>query len=732
MNGPAGSVRNQEFVTRIVVLVDEATEAGVAEDVAEKKRVALVRIVLAEPGGGSAVMFAIRKRLKSMDEVPVLNALTLLDELMRTCPFFYRFAASEKVFRRMWRFVVPDYKESVKGKVFKKSVFDGRTPGGRTQAAERVLILIRAWAETLSTMFRGRFDPAAGFLIERYNNKRTKIAFPPVPPSELPWVCPISPSAEATTRGRPSRSASAPGGRSTSAPASGLPPNLSLTEVENTVTLFENMLEKASNAEEVKGDVFTDLAVRCQVIYDNMHQLAVSMERDGEVARASRTNDRLRNVLSIHREAVETGRLAPISHIPVVNMDSDMDDPSSDDDIYDARPLPPPVLQPYGVDEEEEEREREAARKKAARREKEKKEKEREKEREKELRKKEKVKEERKAKKEAGMLVVVDAAESGKSSARKDKKSKKKRVDSSDSDSSADVKASSRRRGGGGGSKAVADPFAMLAERYNTATTTTSTDTIDVTTAALGNVSLQPQASQMGGAPGMMYGNAYSTYVPAPVPQMSHYPQQSMRGVPQGQPQMMQQPQQQQQAGMYGGFNPAVAATAAYQTVDPTAAAAAYQSVNPAMYATQMQMYGSVAYGGGGGAPQPPPTHQYGVNPYATGQRMANPYTSAAAYNSFAVAPGGLPNPQSQRPPQQPQQQQGRQQQQASGTPPAIPGRASNGGQGAAAYAMYASFAGQGMPGGGYGQQPPPPPPPPQYPQAGVNGGRPPPPPPPQ
>eukprot|EP00168_Porphyra_purpurea_P009344 TRINITY_DN2271_c0_g1_i2.p3 TRINITY_DN2271_c0_g1~~TRINITY_DN2271_c0_g1_i2.p3 ORF type:complete len:193 (-),score=43.44 TRINITY_DN2271_c0_g1_i2:358-936(-) len=116
-----------------------------------------------------------------------------------------------------------------------------------------------------------------------------------------------------------------------------------------------------------------------------------------------------------------------------------------------------------------------------------------------------------------------------------------------------------------------------------------------------------------------------------------------MRGVPQGQPQMMQQQQQQQQAGIYGGFNPAAAAAAAYQTVGPTAAAAAYQSVNPAMYATQMQMYGSVAYGGGGGAPQPPPTQQFGVNPYATGQRMANPYASAAAYNSFAVAPAGSP-----------------------------------------------------------------------------------------
>jgi len=89
--GSGGSARQPfELHARSAALVVDATAAGEAEEVAAARRVALVRVGLGEHGGGEAVVDAVRARLRSLDEVPVLNARTLFDELMRTCPSFYR------------------------------------------------------------------------------------------------------------------------------------------------------------------------------------------------------------------------------------------------------------------------------------------------------------------------------------------------------------------------------------------------------------------------------------------------------------------------------------------------------------------------------------------------------------------------------------------------------------------------------------------------------------------
>jgi hypothetical protein len=124
---------------KAVVMVDEATEPGIGDDDGERRRVALVELVqsggdprhgnAAENSPGAAVAYAIRKRLKSDDHVAVLNCLTLLDETVRTCPYFYRYIANDKFFRRMWRFVDPGTLKRGGGG-FAEAFFYGSAVGG--------------------------------------------------------------------------------------------------------------------------------------------------------------------------------------------------------------------------------------------------------------------------------------------------------------------------------------------------------------------------------------------------------------------------------------------------------------------------------------------------------------------------------------------------------------------------------------------------------------------------
>lgn len=327
-------------------MVDEATEPGISDADGESRRVALVNMVLS--GGearygaasgtspGAAVAFAIRKRLKSEDYVAVLNTITLLDEVMRTCPYFFRYIANDKFFRRLWRFVDPEYKTAIRGKIpfvgkaASKSTAALRSSEVNVEIAERILILIRAWAEELSIMFRGTRDEDVGFFLERYTNKRLRIKFPEVPQTGTPWVCPVGPVPG-------SRFANYTGsGRGTiSKTTSPLPKNLSIAEVENTVNLFSNMLEKASDISEVKSDVCGDLAERCRIISQNIDAMTATMEKEEDLTRAIRVSERLQKTLSTYEEVLATGVLS--NDPPVVDGLSDDD---SEDEGYDSSPSP--------------------------------------------------------------------------------------------------------------------------------------------------------------------------------------------------------------------------------------------------------------------------------------------------------------------------------------------------------------------------------------------------------
>ncbi|KAI0566935.1 hypothetical protein FGB62_5g040 [Gracilaria domingensis] len=337
-----GKPARDPYLTRVVIMVDEATEPGLTDEQAAKHRSAIVSLLLnrgqnmppslhnTDPG--PAVAYALRKRLKSEDELAVLSTLTLLDELMRVVPYFYRQVANEKFFRRLWRFVVPDYKNGVKSMIpifGKPKLHAGYRD--HSEVANRVKILIRAWAEELSVMFEGRYEPHAGFLIERYNSKRTRIQFPEVPRTGTPWVCPVDLSRlGAYFKETKSR-----------APADEA---ITLAGAENTVELFANLVENASRIEDLKEEVCQELAQRCMHISNNLTKLSMSMSKEEELTRAITVSEKLQKALALYKRSLENGRIERA--IPVVDSAS----LESEEERYDRggpRPMSSRSLERY-------------------------------------------------------------------------------------------------------------------------------------------------------------------------------------------------------------------------------------------------------------------------------------------------------------------------------------------------------------------------------------------------
>ncbi|CDF33506.1 unnamed protein product [Chondrus crispus] len=174
--------------------------------------------------------------------------------------------------------------------------------GSGSEISERVRILIRAWAEELSVMQKGRYDPDAGFLMERYNNKRSRVNFPPVPETPLPWVCPVS---------HGSASSSRRGGKKEEKLT------LTLAEVENTVSLFSNIVDNAKSVTDLKDEVCSDMAERCLYIKANLSRMSMNMSKETELTRAIAVSELLEKSLTQYRSSLESGRI--VKSIPTVD-----------------------------------------------------------------------------------------------------------------------------------------------------------------------------------------------------------------------------------------------------------------------------------------------------------------------------------------------------------------------------------------------------------------------------
>lgn len=663
--GGGGAGKNHPLFTRAIVLVDAATEPGISDEEGEAKRVELVKLVLS--GGdprhgnasgnspGAAVAFAIRKRLKSDDHVAVLNTLTLLDEIMRTCPYFYRYIANDKFFRRLWRFISPNYKDNALGKLpfssgskASKMAAATRSSAVNIELAERILILIRAWAEELGIMLNGQQDPDAGFFIERYSNKRMRIKFPEVPVTPTPWVCPVGPTAG---RSNFASYGGGGGGRGTSKTTSPLPKSLTMSEVENTVNVFSNMLEKATDIAEVRGDLYAELAERCRLISQHIDTMSASMEKEEDLARAIKVSERLQKTLAVYDTALSTG---VIDNAPPVIINGLSDGDDSEDEGYDTGP-PRALSSPAGRAEryyndrddpprnsagalpllsstsrrrddrdwDESDRRRadgdsSADSEAAAEEERAREERARERAKRKEQREAEKRKAEKKEAKEAKKLAVVQST--SKSSLKSDRSSKAGRsskkegaAESALAPSKAEKSksgkaaaspqlvdiASAEMRSSSGSSSATDDKndaFGLLAERYMSAKSTPSSARTpdrspDASVTSSQSTIVAPPAS-VGGAVAGMQGLSMG-YPGVAGQQQQQQPPPPGQAQPMGYGSVMMMPNP-MGMNMYGSYNPNMPST--QMSAVPTA----YGTVNPAMYYNTVN---PMAYASVGGMP---------------------------------------------------------------------------------------------------------------------------------
>ncbi|GJQ08954.1 hypothetical protein GpartN1_g745.t1 [Galdieria partita] len=180
---------------QMVILVEEWTEKkDTSGQNIEAKKQKIFQSASEFLRGGELLAFAIRKRLKVQDEDVLNRALLLLEDAVRNVPGFFRDIATDKFFRRLWRIVVPDYKEPVSTRL-RKTLTITNTENIIKQhrsisyeIKEMVMMLMRAWAEELEASSSFSMDPAAVFWMERFHSKNLKYHFPEVRQEGKPYV----------------------------------------------------------------------------------------------------------------------------------------------------------------------------------------------------------------------------------------------------------------------------------------------------------------------------------------------------------------------------------------------------------------------------------------------------------------------------------------------------------------------------------------------------------------
>lgn len=326
----------EDYYRAVGIKIDEATEPGVSDEDAGRYQAMIKKIyrgnsvdgVPPKPhnaSAGAAIAQGLRKRLKSSDEVAVMNTLIFIDELMRTIPLFYNTISNDKFFRQLWRLVNPDYKEQPIQIPFLTRSKNLRVPRVvDPKIRERVLILIRAWAETLAEMRKGLYDPKAKFFIERYETKRKGTKFPEVPKSDTPWVCPLPKMVSRHHRYHD-------GASSRSGPSE-FDDAITIDEIENSVNLFSSLVDNATSASDLKSELCSELADKCKLISRSIEKISANLTEDKDLVRAISINDSLQNALKLYKEGLtrENWDKDDLGHIATVSLDSEDDESNGD------------------------------------------------------------------------------------------------------------------------------------------------------------------------------------------------------------------------------------------------------------------------------------------------------------------------------------------------------------------------------------------------------------------
>lgn len=331
------SKAHENYFRAVGIKIDEATEPGVSDEDAAHYHALIKKLLRSTTSGsvsegipprpegvkaGAAISQGLRKRLKSSDDAAVLNTLVFIDELMRTIPHFYAHISNDKFFRQLWRLVDPDYKDQPFQIRFitshSKVMRNHRIPS--EEIRNRVLILIRAWAETLGEMRLGLYDPTANFFIERYKNKRQRIAFPELPKTDSPWVCPIP------RLSNPNRHLSRV--RGSSSASNGIDFAVTIDEIENSVSLFSSLVDNASSASDLKSELCLELAEKCEHIARGMEKFGANLTTDKEIVRVIAINDALKSTLTRYKNGLNRKDWGQddMGHIATVSLDSEEDE----------------------------------------------------------------------------------------------------------------------------------------------------------------------------------------------------------------------------------------------------------------------------------------------------------------------------------------------------------------------------------------------------------------------
>ncbi|KAJ8902379.1 hypothetical protein NDN08_006786 [Rhodosorus marinus] len=260
-------------------LVDAATGPGLSS---EQKFDTYSRINdFCASGGGSAVSFLIGERLQTTDLNKAMRVLECLEEMMRTVPFFYRYTANQKFFKRLWRYINPYYKSGImqpKAVVYPVPI------------TRKVLTLVRAWAYDLHKMYAGKYEPAAAFWVERYNTKRAKVNFPEPPKGVGPWVCPVNEKTDRKLRSQYDIK------------------GMSVDAMENLVTLLESIVHNSYSVHELESnDALPSLIKDGRSAIESRDSITQNLAREDDVSRCIELSERLETVISRYDRALATG-----------------------------------------------------------------------------------------------------------------------------------------------------------------------------------------------------------------------------------------------------------------------------------------------------------------------------------------------------------------------------------------------------------------------------------------
>ncbi|KAF6001824.1 hypothetical protein F1559_003919 [Cyanidiococcus yangmingshanensis] len=307
------------------LMVDEATRPDLPLEGPHPQFDPILGRILTMVRGGEIAARAIKDRLKSKNERTLLLTLALLQRAMEECPNFYMHVANARFFRRMWRLVVPDYKNSMRERfyaTFDKDALQRKYATGEIDkpiyypsVAMKVMQLIEAWGEEFER-FRP-YDSKGQFFVKRWRKKTRKYSFPPMPALEVPAVYRPGTSersielrrqhesgqSRSTTDTATSPSVAKARASNTAAARSSNRPRYELRDISEAADLAAALMDSAPDAGTVANDEdIAALITTCKAMLREMENMVASMDSEKSVVEAIAVNEKLLLVINRYED----------------------------------------------------------------------------------------------------------------------------------------------------------------------------------------------------------------------------------------------------------------------------------------------------------------------------------------------------------------------------------------------------------------------------------------------